>query len=183
MKLSHVRIVSMKVHHNLQTTMGGHQNPLAKISPEDLVNIQNLLFSIISLNLSALSNFAPNFADPNYLIKLDEYRLLLAFQLSPPSSFDSYSPLSFGSILWLIDYNLKILHKYDLNPSGANTSVLNTSLIKNTTILSSNLTPNKRLQNIINSGTPSSPSVDTSPKKNVSILLDETHLDTKLPSK
>ncbi|CAF0748696.1 unnamed protein product [Brachionus calyciflorus] len=182
MKLSHVRIVSMKAHHSLQTTIGSHQSPLSKLAPDDLVNIQNLLFSIMSLNLSGLFNFAPNFADPNYLIKLDEYRPILAFQLAPPSSFDSHSTLSFGSILWLIDFILKILHKYDHSSPAGNASVLNSTVLKNTTIISSNLTPNKRVQNIINSGNPNSTLADTSPKKNASILED-THIETKLPSK
>jgi hypothetical protein len=82
-----------------------------KLQIEELVGTQNLLFSIVSLCLDSLLNHIPNFGQVNYLAKLDEYRLLLAFQLSPPSSFDLHSPLSFGSILWLIDYILKILHR------------------------------------------------------------------------
>ncbi|RNA38292.1 nucleoporin NUP188-like protein [Brachionus plicatilis] len=176
MKLSHVRIVSMKhMHHH--STVGWHQNSLTKLNSDDLVNIQNMLFTIISLNLDGLFNFSPNFADQNYSLKLDEYKILLTSQISPPSAFDAHTPLSFGSILWLVDYLLKLLHKHDIL---SNTSVLNTTNLKNTSILSSNLTPNKRLQDLINSGTPS---VNTSPKKSISIFGEEASIETKLPNK
>jgi hypothetical protein len=82
-----------------------------KANIEELVTSQNLLFSITSLCLDSLLNYIPNFGESNYMARLDEYKLLLAIQLSPPSSFDLHSSLSFGSILWLIDYILKILHR------------------------------------------------------------------------
>ena len=83
----------------------------SRVSTEDLVACQNLLFSLMSVCLDSLFNYMPNFADTNYLSSIDEYKLLLAFQLAPPSSFDMQSPLSFGSILWIIDYILKLLHR------------------------------------------------------------------------
>lgn len=179
MKLSHVRIMSMKhLHHN--STLGWQQNSLTKLSLDDLVNIQNILFTIISINLDGLFNFSPNFADQNFSLKFDEYKILLTSQISPPSAFDAHTPLSFGSVLWLIDYLLKLLHKHDIT---GNSSMLNTTSSKNTSILSSNLTSNKRLQDLINSGVPGSSSISTSPKKNVTIIGEDASFETKLPNK
>lgn len=84
---------------------------LSRLTSEEIVSSQSLLFSIINYCLDALSNYTPDFADGSYLNRLDEYKMLLSFQLAPPSSFDYQSPLSFGSILWLIDHTLKIVHR------------------------------------------------------------------------
>ena len=100
-------------------TIKSHQQPQAfnqfsninRMNYEEIVTAQNHLFLIISYCLDGLLNYIPNFADSNYLNKMDEYRLLLAFQLAPPSSFDLQCPLSFGGILWLIDHILKTLHR------------------------------------------------------------------------
>lgn len=180
MKLSHVRIVSMKqMHHH--STVGWQQNSLTKLNSDDLVNIQNMLFTIISINLDGLFNFSPSFADQNFSLKMDEYKILLTSQITPPSAFDAHTPLSFGSILWLVDYLLKLLHKHDI--SGSTSLKLNNTQIKNTSILSSNLTPNKRLQDLISSGQPGPSFVSTSPKKNVTIFGEDSGFETKLPNK
>lgn len=177
-------MLALKTHHLQQSALAGSQmSSLSKINSEELVRLKNLLFSIISLSLDSLSNFIPNFADPNYLGKIDEYKLLLAFQLTPPSSFDSNSPLSFGSILWLIDYILKVLHRYDQTTSLANITNLPSNAQKQANAQSSTLTPSKRVKDLISGQQSSSLLADTSPKKNVSILVDESHLETKLPLK
>lgn len=179
MKLSHVRIVSMKQMHH-QSTVGWQLNSLTKLNSDDLVNIQNMLFTIVSINLDGLFNFSPSFADQNFSLKLDEYKILLTSQISPPSAFDAHTPLSFGSILWLIDYLLKLLHKHDISASAP--LKFNTQT-KGANLTSSNITPNKRVQDIINSGQSGSSFVNTSPKKNVTILGEDSGFETKLPNK
>jgi hypothetical protein len=79
-------------------------------SADDLVIAQNLLLHLICNCLNTLRNYIPNLSDLKYDSHLNEYKLLLTIHFTPPS-FDSQSPLSFGCILWLIDYCLKILHK------------------------------------------------------------------------
>lgn len=86
-------------------------NVINKFNMEELITTQNLLFTIISLCLDSLLNYIPNFGEASYMSKIDEYSLLISLQLSAPSSFDQHNILSFGSILWLIDYILKLLHR------------------------------------------------------------------------
>lgn len=179
MKLSQVKMISIKTQHGSQQ----FNNPLFRISSEDLLHIQNLLFSITTFSLDSIFNFIPNFSDPNYLAKLDEYKILLAFQLTPPSSFDSHSALSFGSLLWLIDYILKILHRYDQASSIGNTTISSTVPSKTTGLNTTTQTPNKLLQEIKNNQASNLSAVNTSPKKNVTIVSDETSPETKLPTK
>ncbi len=114
-KMSYTKLLINKSHHNqhvqqqqLNLTLSSTSS---KINVEELVLFQNSLFSIISSCLNALFNYIPNFGDGNYLATLDEYKLLLNLNLAPPSSFDFNSPASFGSILWIIDYCLKLLNK------------------------------------------------------------------------
>jgi hypothetical protein len=109
-----LKMLTIKSYHQ-QHTSSQHQTQnaqaLSKLTNDEILTSQTLLFSILSYCLDSLANFMPNFADGSYMTKLDEYRLLIAFQLTPPSSFDLQSPLSFGGILWLIDYILKIVHR------------------------------------------------------------------------
>jgi len=165
-KVSHLKALLAKSHHGQQK-----QNQAQKYNADELISSQNKLFSIISYCLDSLFNYIPDFAHSIHLIRFDEYNLLLAVNLNPPSSFDinslQNSNLTFGSLLFLIDYCFKILHKHDLISSGAPSSI------------SSKINP----ENVL------------SPKKNVSIntstvgtpggnlTTDELNLDTKLPSK
>jgi hypothetical protein len=97
-KMSHIRSLTIRGQHQ-------HQNY------EDLITAQNLFFNIISICLDSLFNYAPNLADHNYLSYLDEYQLLVHVNFTAPSSFDLNAHLSFGSLLWMIDFCLKILQK------------------------------------------------------------------------
>ena len=90
---------------------GGSAQQASKKEIEKLVAAQNLIFCIISLCLDALMNYAPNLSENNYATNFDEYKLLLSMQLAQPSSFDTFNAFSFGSILWMIDYCLKIVQK------------------------------------------------------------------------
>ena len=110
MKLKLVTAKSNQFQHNVSMTQSVSSNS-NRLTNEEILTSQTLLFSIISYCLDSLMNFTLNFADSNYISKLDEYKLILAFQLTPPSTFDVQSQLSFGGILWLIDYILKIVYR------------------------------------------------------------------------
>jgi hypothetical protein len=111
MKLKMLTIKSHQQQHSSAQAQSHNAQALVKLTNDEILNSQTLLFAIISYCLDSLANFMPNFADGSYMTRLDEYRLLLAFQLTPPSSFDLQSPLSFGGILWLIDYILKLVYR------------------------------------------------------------------------
>lgn len=96
---------------SLTTPPIGTQLSAIRATLDELVSSQSLLISIVSLCMNALLNYIPNFAESNYPTHLDEFRPILALQLSQPSSFDTRVPLSFGSILWFIEYSLKLLHR------------------------------------------------------------------------
>lgn len=92
----------------------GTQLSAIRATLDELISSQSLLISIVSLCMNALLNYIPNFAESSYPTHLDEFRPILALQLSQPSSFDTRAPLSFGSILWFIEYSLKLLHRVTL---------------------------------------------------------------------
>jgi len=96
----------------------------------------------------------PNLGDFNYATHLDEYKLLLTTQLAQPSSFDTYSPFSFGSILWMIDYCLKIAQKNEIGFTNVTKNVATT---------------------------PKKP--DESPSKKATGFLEETAIETKFATK
>ena len=109
-KISNIKGLLSKGHHH--TVIGQHDSFQAKpsrIDLEELLLCQNLLFSISSFCLDAIYHYIPNLASP--LTNIEEYNLLVAVNLNPPSSFDCQTPLSFGSILWMIDYCMKLLQK------------------------------------------------------------------------
>lgn len=153
LKLNQIKLLIHKMAYQSQQSMP--QNDL-----NDLNSSQNLIFSIMSLCLDSLINFMPNFADPNYLITIDEYKLLLDTHLSMPSSFDLQTSLSFGSILWLIEYCLKLLQKHE-SVNVSSTVASSASTLKSTT------TPNKLNESLTNEliGSPS--------KRNVTILAND----------
>ena len=91
------------------------QPAVPKINMEGFIAAQNLIFSITNLCLDSLSNYIPNLADYNYACYFDEFKLLPSLQSTPPSSFDSTSGLSFGSIIWMTDYSLRMLQKVQIN--------------------------------------------------------------------
>jgi hypothetical protein len=160
LKLNQIKVLIQKMTHQSQQSIP--QNDLS-----DLNSSQNVIFSIMSLCLDSLLNFIPNFADPNYLLTIDEYKLLLDTHLTMPSSFDLQTSLSFGSILWLIEYCLKLLQKHDTaNPTSATTAA---SSIKSST------TPSKLNESLTNEliGSPS--------KRNVTILVNDELDNSKLP--
>jgi hypothetical protein len=73
----------------------------------------NLYLSIICSCLDTLKNYIPDLCDLKYNSRLDGYCLLLAVHLSRPS-IDSYSALSFGSFLSMIDFCFDVLQKVTL---------------------------------------------------------------------
>ncbi len=96
------------------TTQQQAANLNAKKEIGKCIVAQNLIFSITSISLDALMSYVPNLGDSNCAIQFDEYKLLLSAQLAQPSSFDTFSSFSFGSIMWMIDYCLKIAQKVNL---------------------------------------------------------------------
>ena len=173
-KVSHIKVLITK---SLQQQ---HSNKTHKLNQDELISCQNQLFTIISLCLDSLFNYIPNFAHSAHLISFDEFNLLLAVNLNPPSSFDVNSMqhvnLSFGSILCLIDYCFKILHKHDLissvSSSGVSSSILNKTNIENV------LSPKKNVSINVSSMTGST---GTQNATGTGSINDE--LDTKLPLK
>lgn len=119
---------------------------------------QNLIFTIMSISLDALSSYTPNLGDSNCAVQFDEYKLLLSAQLAQPSSFDTFSSFSFGSIMWIIDYCLKIAQKNEVGVTG----------------VTRQQTPKKSLD--LNPVTET-----TSPKKNV--VSEESAIETKFATK
>ena len=95
-----------------------HQQHLANISScyrsdyEDLQKVQIVLFEIISYCMDSLFNYVPNLGDFNYVSQFDEFKLLLTLQWS--STPDFQAGLSFGSLLWIIEYCLRVLQKVSL---------------------------------------------------------------------
>jgi hypothetical protein len=161
LKLNQIKLLMHKIAHQPQQSMS--QNDLS-----DLNSSQNLIFSIMSFCLDSLFTCIPNFSDPNYLITIDEYKLLLDTHLTMPSSFDLQTSLSFGSILWLIEYCLKILQKHEtFNVSSTMTG--SSSALKSTT------TPSKLNESLTNEliGSPS--------KRSVTILANDDTENSKLP--
>lgn len=128
------------------------------------ITAQNLIFSIMSISLDALTSYTPNLGDSNCAIQFDEYKLLLSAQLAQPSSFDTFSSFSFGSIMWMIDYCLKIAQKNELGVSG---------LARQQSIAT---TPKKGLD--LNPVTET-----TSPKKSVAVTSEESAIETKFATK
>lgn len=123
---------------------------------------QNLIFSIMSVSLDALMNYVPNLGDNNYITHFDEYKLLISTQLAQPSSFDNFSAFSFGSILWIIDYCLKIAQKNEICSS----SITKQSIT----------TPKKGELHVLATET-------ASPKKGVSSNVEESAIETKFATK
>lgn len=78
---------------------------------EKCIVAQNLIFSIMSISLDGLMNYIPNLSDNSFTTHFDEYKLLLTSQTAQPSSFDTYNAFSFGTVLWMVDYCLKISQK------------------------------------------------------------------------
>lgn len=165
-KVSHLKSLIAKSHHGQQK-----QNQNQKLNADDLISCQNKLFSIISYCLDSLFNYMPNFSHSIHLISFDEYNLLLAVNLNPPSSFDvnsmQNSNLTFGSLLFLIDYCFKILHKHDLISSGVGLGNLSKTNLENV------LSPKKSVS--INVGTVGTPGGNQAGE--------DLNADTKLPSK
>jgi hypothetical protein len=111
----------------------------------------------MSTSLDGLLNYMPNLGDFNYATHFDEYKLLLTTQLSQPSSFDTYSPFSFGSILWMIDYCLKIAQKNEIGFTNIAKQPATTAT-----------TPKK---------------LDESPSKKATSLVEEAAIETRFATK
>ncbi len=109
-KMSHVKTLLARSHqqHQQQTN---HTQASSTVSSDILLAAQNAFCSIMSLCLDALLHYAPDLTEYGYMTRLDEYRLIVATNFTQPSSFDLTASFSFGSILWTIDYCLKILQK------------------------------------------------------------------------
>lgn len=147
-----------------QTTQQKAANLKSKKEIEKCISVQNLLFPIMSISLDGIANYMPNLGEFSYATHLDEYKLLLTTQLAQPSSFDTFSPFSFGSILWMIDYCLKISQKNEIGSSGISKQSITTTPKKNTDL--------------------NQPGEIVSPsKKGPTSTVDETAIETKLGTK
>ena len=178
-KISHIKILITKSHHNHQQQQQQQQKQAQKVNTDELISCQNQLFSIISCCLDSLLNYIPNFAQASHLINLDEYNFLLAVNLNPPSSFDLNNMqqlnLSFGSLTFLIDYCFKVLHKHDIVAS-AGSHILNKTNTENV------LSPKKTVT--INTSISISGGTGGNTAGNTSLLYgDDLNLDAKLPQK
>jgi hypothetical protein len=181
LSITKLKILGMKStqQHNISVLNQSVSQTMAlnKLNTDEILSAQNFLFSIISYTLDALQNYMPNFADSNYLNKLDEYRLLLALHLTQPSSFDLQAQLAFGSVLWLVDQLLKMVHKHDSSLHVTQSSASSSTLVKSKSVL------DDKQNNLSSSPVASSDTTSSSsPKKNVTI--DDAQIpELKLPSK
>ena len=134
-----------------------HHHQHLHVNLDELNKSQRALFDVISTCLdSLLATCVPNMRELQYVQYVQDERehalLLLATHLTPPSTFDttaSSAPataaaaaasqptsgghvLSFGSLLWLVDYSLKLLHKHDVAVSAAATTSTTTTTTTST---------------------------------------------------
>ncbi len=89
---------------------GGGLANLAEGTNDGLIESLNNYISIVCSCLDTLKNYIPNLCDLKYNSRLDGYSMLLSIHLGRPS-IDSFSALSFGSFLSMIEFCFESLQK------------------------------------------------------------------------